>query len=87
MTADSDTATSGFDIDRLRWQCRRGMLELDTLLEAFLDQQFAALSTAEQQQFQELLTCDDTTLQGWLLEGQPVGVVHLRDIVARLRHR
>ena len=31
-------------IKRLRWQCRRGMLELDLLLGAFLDQYYLNLS-------------------------------------------
>jgi antitoxin CptB len=31
------TASSEEEIRRLRWQCRRGMLELDHLLLRFLD--------------------------------------------------
>ena len=35
----------------LRWQCRRGMLELDILLNSFLDEKFHQLSIDEKNQF------------------------------------
>jgi len=52
---------------RLRWQCRRGMLELDLLLNAFLDNAYAKLSIGEQQIFQALLEYPDQTLYDLLM--------------------
>lgn len=57
-------------IQRLRWQCRRGLLELDYILLNYLEKQFPSAAAAEQQQFIELLQQQDTVLQTWLLDGQ-----------------
>ncbi len=57
------------DSNRLRWQCRRGMLELDYILEAFLDQAYLSLGPDDQQAFEQLLTTADPELHGWLLGG------------------
>lgn len=54
---------------QLRWQCRRGMLELDFVLERYLDDHFASADPAEQILFQSLLTAQDPELQAWILNG------------------
>ena len=46
----------------LRWQCRRGMLELDLLLNGFLDEKYHQLSINEKDQFKNLLDYPDQTL-------------------------
>ncbi len=55
------------DLNRLRWAARRGMLELDLLLETFLDQQYPALASEQQKVFERLLGCEDQDLFAWLL--------------------
>jgi antitoxin CptB len=55
------------NISRLRWQCRRGMLELDLLLREFLDNKYNSLKFNEKLLFNELLTHNDQDLQQWLL--------------------
>lgn len=52
---------------RIRWQCRRGMLELDVLLLRFLDNGFDTLTETEQATFEELLTHTDPDIYAWLL--------------------
>ena len=54
-------------LERLRWQCRRGMLELDLLFEAFIDNGYQQLSRQEQETFQQLLGYPDQTLLKWLM--------------------
>ncbi len=54
-------------LERLRWQCRRGLLELDLLFEAFLDKSYSSLSDADKEAFNQLLEQQDQTLQEWLL--------------------
>lgn len=54
-----------------RWQCRRGMLELDLLLNNFVDKKAAALTQQQQQSFELLLSYPDQTLLDLLL-GQSV---------------
>ena len=43
------------DIDRIRWRCRRGLLELDLVLEAFLARDYGRLDAAQRGLFDELL--------------------------------
>ena len=52
---------------RLRWKCRRGMLELDVLFERFLDQGYDRLNHAEQVLFEALLEEPDPVIYNWLL--------------------
>jgi len=54
-------------LERLRWQCRRGLLELDLLFEAFLDNGYCNLSDADKETFNQFLEHQDQTLQEWLL--------------------
>ncbi len=54
-------------VRRLKWACRRGMLELDVLLEPFVDHDYAELNPQQQQAFERLLTCDDPELFAWFM--------------------
>ena len=51
----------------IRWQCRRGMLELDLLLNNFVDKNIKILSQQQLQSFELLLTYPDQTLLDLLL--------------------
>lgn len=53
---------------RLHWQCRRGMLELDLLLQAFLEQGYDRLDAEGKQAFAELLDYPDQLLLEYLME-------------------
>jgi len=48
---------------RLAWACRRGMLELDVLLQHFLKTEYAGLTEADQDRFSALLDQPDPVLQ------------------------
>jgi|TARA_B110000263_G_C14967999_1_gene355692 antitoxin CptB len=50
---------------KLRWRCRRGMLELDLLLGPFLEEAFDDLDASDQQTFVGLLDEDDPDLLSW----------------------
>jgi len=52
---------------RLYWQCRRGMLELDHLLQGFYRNCIDELSDAELRTFESLLQCPDAQLLEYLL--------------------
>lgn len=58
------------NLARIRYQCRRGMLELDVLLESFLATAFVQLPSEEQQSFVELLAASDQQLYDWLVKKQ-----------------
>jgi len=52
--------------ERLRWLCRRGMLELDTWFTRFLEAGYPGLSPERQTCFVALLAQDDLALFDWL---------------------
>jgi len=63
--------TPASELPRLRWQCRRGLLELDLLLSRFLEARYPELSAAEQHQFRRLLEYPDPTLLAWIQGQEP----------------
>lgn len=62
MTAPGDDRQEA----RLRWRCRRGLLELDLILERFLDTGYRFLTSEEQLIFERLLEMPDLQLLAWL---------------------
>lgn len=52
---------------KLRWACRRGMLELDVLLAPFVEHGYDALTEPEKLIFERLLACDDPDLFAWFM--------------------
>ena len=58
------------DKKRLRWACRRGMLELDVLFMPFVEDVYDELSEAQKAVFRRLITCDDPDLFAWFMGHQ-----------------
>lgn len=56
---------------KLKWACRRGMLELDVILERYLSNHYEHADAKTQQQFQALLLCQDQDLYRWLIKHEP----------------
>ena len=50
------------EFERARWRCRRGLLELDIILQRFMDQHYAQLDQRELEQFERLLSLPDNDL-------------------------
>ena len=48
--------------DRLLWHCRRGLLELDLVLERFVSRHLNALDASQTEVFKELLAYEDNDL-------------------------
>ena len=48
--------------ERTRWRCRRGMLELDVILQRFIDKYYGQLNEEELRQFEVLLDLPDNDL-------------------------
>jgi antitoxin CptB len=55
-------ASTTAEYNRLAWQCRRGMRELDELLHGFLATRYTALDTGGQRAFNTLLGYPDSVL-------------------------
>lgn len=50
------------ELERMRWRCRRGLLELDIVLGRFLDLHYGGLDEAQRLAFNALLEVPDTLL-------------------------
>jgi antitoxin CptB len=71
---------------RLGWRSRRGMKELDILLQRWLSLRFDLASEGERARFESLLELPDPELMGYLLSGaRPVdsGIAALIDDILR----
>ena len=55
------------EMSRLRWQCRRGMKELDVVLGRYLEHHYASATAVQQAQFRKLLQVPDADLYNRLL--------------------
>lgn len=73
------------DYNRLKWASRRGMLELDLILQPFVEQAYPTLSADWQQIFADLLLCEDQDLFAWLLSRQEPEDVNLAKMVRMIR--
>jgi antitoxin CptB len=51
---------------KIFWKCRRGMLELDLILQQFFQKNWSNLSSEEQAVFAELLDEHDPILAAWI---------------------
>ncbi|NQY35090.1 MAG: succinate dehydrogenase assembly factor 2 [Alteromonadaceae bacterium] len=52
---------------RLKWACRRGMLELDVLFTPFVDEAYDDLSEENKATFERLLEGEDPELFAWFM--------------------
>ena len=51
--------TENLELNRMRWRCRRGLLELDLLLGPFFEAMYLTLDADQQLSFQRLLEQED----------------------------
>ena len=71
--------------NRIAWQCRRGMRELDDLLGRFLDQRYDALGRSEQAIFETLLEYPDAVLLELLMGRMQPADSDVAEIVRAIR--
>ena len=72
-------------MSELRWQCRRGMRELDVLLVRYLDSRYAAAESEERLAFRKILQLSDPQLVEYLLRGETSGEPTVDKVLADLR--
>ncbi|MCH9692909.1 MAG: succinate dehydrogenase assembly factor 2 [Gammaproteobacteria bacterium] len=72
------------ELSRLRWQCRRGMRELDELLLRYLEKTYADSSDADKTAFQAVLALSDPELNGYLLQRDTPASEPLARVIDRI---
>ena len=75
------------NIPQLKWQCRRGMRELDILLTKYLENDFPQADDQRKQAFRALLALPYPDLMAYLLGGQSPPDAVIANIVSQIRGR
>ena len=70
----------------LRWRCRRGMLELDILLNQFLDHAYTATNKEEKNTFDQMLDYPDQLLFDLFLGHMESSDNRVSELVKKIRH-
>jgi antitoxin CptB len=73
------------ELERARWRCRRGLLELDIVLQRFMDKYYPQLSDTELQQFATLLDLPDNDLWDMITTRKEPGDASLRPVLRLLQ--
>lgn len=58
-------------LERARWASRRGMLELDLVLSAYVENRYLKADQEEKDLFFQLLSCEDQDLFAWFIQSKP----------------
>jgi antitoxin CptB len=74
------------DDDRIRWRCRRGMLELDLVLNAFLERHLCTLDARKLEVFCTLLERPDPELLDYVMGHNEPGSAEECEMIALLRN-
>lgn len=73
------------DLNALAWRCRRGMLELDLLLNSFLHSRYQYLGRSARQAFEQLLEYPDAVLYDLLMGHSVTANQEIADVVKKIR--
>jgi antitoxin CptB len=73
------------EINRLRWRCQRGMLELDHILRAFLDRHYPSARPDVRRAFESLLEMEDADLLDLIMSRATPASPTVAEALASLR--
>ncbi|BAJ00900.1 succinate dehydrogenase assembly factor 2 [Shewanella violacea] len=74
-------------ISRVRWACRRGMLELDVIFQPFVDRYYEQLSVKNKAILVRLLEGEDPELFAWFMGHEQCPDPELAEMVILVRGR
>ena len=75
---------SDVELGRMRWAARRGMLELDLLLEPFVNVCYTDLSEPDRRVFARFMESEDQDMYGWLMRREQPDDPELAQIVKQI---
>lgn len=70
---------------KIKWQCRRGMLELDLILLPFVENTLEQLNPKQINALEQLLQCADPEINEWLMGYETPASKELMEIVNLIR--
>ena len=73
------------EIQKLKWRCRLGMLELDLLFGDFANEHVAVLSASDRQLLSDLLSEDNDVLERWLITETATTPARYTQLCQRIR--
>jgi antitoxin CptB len=85
MSTALGAAPTSVDVARLRWRCRRGMHELDGVLESFARAGLATLDAADFARFERILDLPDPELVAYLTGRSAPADPDIARLVERIR--
>tara|TARA_R110002073_G_scaffold329375_2_gene511773 strand:+ start:347 stop:580 length:234 start_codon:yes stop_codon:yes gene_type:complete len=71
--------------ERARWRCRRGLLELDIVLQRFMDKYYSQLGDVELQQLERLLSLPDNDLWDMIAAKKEIQDDNLQSVLQLLQ--
>ena len=71
--------------NRAKWASRRGLLELDLLLEPFVTEAFLELTVVLRQDYRELLFQDDQDLMEWIMGRSAITEDRFGPVITEIR--
>ena len=69
---------------RMRWQCRRGMRELDVLLMRYFEEHYPHATPTQQQSFAALLELQDPVILAYLTGAATPDQPEIADVIQQL---
>jgi antitoxin CptB len=72
-------------LERVRWRCRRGLLELDIVLGRFIADRYPRLNNEQHVVFDELLDLPDTELWDLITDKKELAHEHQRLVLEWLK--
>ncbi len=74
-------------LPRVKWACRRGMLELDVLFQPFVEEHYESMSLQDKLIFTRLLECEDPELFAWFMGHEVCQDPDFAEMIIRVRGR
>lgn len=71
---------------KLTWRCRRGIREMDIVLQDFLNQSYDSLSETDKNTFSTLLDETDLDILNWLMGKEEPTSERLKHIITLIRN-